>query len=159
MLTKKIPQPHLRANLQHYTLNYLHRKYNFRPKFNQLVLRIPFNHYNSRMLRSILKQLIYSSNLPDFSKPFIMRNTRLVYTKRQSVADYLCNTIQTQKRFTLETPPICTCSHIKQWTGYSNVINDTKMCPSHFAFSAHQLPSHLSILNTNSKNPKAYCIF
>ena len=152
ILSNNLPNKHLRANLHHYTLNMLHRKYNFRPRFTNLVVKIPFHHYPKYYISSLVKRTIACSNIPPFATRFVRNNTRVVFTRRKNIADLFNNTIQQQKHFSLHNKPSCTCHLIRTWTGFSTPINDTNSCPNHFCFSAPSLPQRLQILNTNTKN-------
>jgi len=152
ILSNNLPNKKLRANLHHYTLNMLHRKYNFRPRFTNLVVKIPFHHYPKHYISSLVKRTIACSDIPPFATRFVRNNTRVVFTRRKNIADLFNNTIQQQKHFSLHNKPSCTCHLIRAWTGFSTPINDTNSCPNHFCFSAPSLPQHLQILNTNTKN-------
>ena len=147
-----LPDKKLRSNLHHYILNFLHRKYNVRPRFSKLTIKIPFHYYPRQYISSLIKYTIARSNLPPFITRFIYNNTRVVFPRRKNIADLLCNNIQQQKHFSQHDKPQCTCHLIRRWTGFRTPINDTNSCPDHFCFSASALPAHLQILNTNSKN-------
>ena len=77
---------------------------------------------------------------------------RIVFTKRQSVADIMCNLIKSVKAFTTEEPK-CVCKHLCR-TLRTKRFKNTLPPPlnGHVSVRAADLPKHLAPLRDCLKN-------
>ena len=129
------------------------RRYHNAPSLQNICMKIPFNHYNRASLRTHMNHLIRQTILPPWMKSFIRRKTRIVFTKRPSIGDMMCNLIQSTKDFTTE-PPACTCTQLGSFLGIPT--DQLKCLPApldgHVSIRARDLPSHLHMLKQSIKN-------
>ena len=73
------------------------RRFHSVPPLNNLIIRIPFNHYKRHHIITHLRHLVRQTTLPSFIKRFIEKKMRVVFTKRDSIQDIMCNLISEVK--------------------------------------------------------------
>ena len=145
----KLPKQ-LRSTLRTRITNIL-KKYYSLPPLNRLTIKVPVNFYSKSKLYQLAQAMVDDSAHPEFIKKFIMRKTKIVFTRRRTIKDYLFNIIKQSKESTT-TKPKCTCRNIKQFLGSNKTVNTSNKHKRHCVLTAHDLPDHLSFLKQNINN-------
>ena len=128
------------------------RKFHKMPPLKHLVFSTPFLHYNRRHIRTHLTHLIKQTILPEWMKTYILRRMRIVFTKRESIADIMCNLIATSKSL-LPAAPSCACSQIRRVLRTTSTPNSlAPPLEGHISIRACDLPDHLAPLKQCLKN-------
>ena len=109
-------------------------------------MKLPTNNYNRKTMHIIVRNAILAHTaIPAYLQQYLIKNTKIVLTKRKSILDIIGNNIKTTKQFGLSKPK-CECKCIL------NNIPDCNKLHNHCIMKYSDLPKQWKKMDSNLKN-------
>ena len=116
------------------------------PSLDHIIIKLPTNNYNRKTIKMVVRKAIFAHTaIPAYLQQYLIKNTRVVLTKRKSILDIIGNNIKMTKAFTTKKPK-CSCTRINM-----NIPGCTQL-HGHCMQKYSDLPIRWRRMNTNLKN-------